>query len=375
MDLGPNQALVGRGDYARELATPALVLDLDTFEANVRAMADLANRHRRKLRPHVKAHKSVQIGRRQLAAGAIGLCCATVHEAEAMAGAGLSGLLVTAPVIAPPQVARLVRARERIDDLLVVVDCAAGIDVLTDCARAERPLGVLIDIDMGLGRTGCIDPEAAVRLAQRVAEAPQLRYRGVQAYYGHLQHVPSLADRRAKMAEEWRRLDAFLGALKADDLAPEIVSGGGTGTHHFDLAESPFTEIQPGSYIFMDKQYGAIELAPGGAPFQVALGIATRVVSTVQPGRVIVDAGYKAMATDAGPPLAAAGAATDAVYQFMGDEHGALRFADGGRRPELGDLVRLVSPHCDPTVNLHDRYHVIRDGRLVDIWPVDARGY
>lgn len=375
MDLGPNQSLIGRADFARDFATPALVIDLDALEANLRTMADLAKRHRRQLRPHVKAHKSVEIGRRQLAAGAVGLCCATVREVEAMAGGGLSGLLMTAPVLAPAQVARLARARDRVAELIVVVDSAAGIDALAACARADRPIGVLIDVDMGLGRTGCTDPEQAVRLARLVAAAPQLHYRGVQAYYGHLQHIPGLAERQTKAAEQWRRLAHVLDALKDAGLTTGIVSGGGTGTHHFDLADGPFTEIQPGSYLFMDKQYGAIELTPGTPPFRVSLGVVTRVVSTAQPDRVIVDAGSKAMATDAGPPLIAAGAAPEAAYQFMGDEHGALRFAEGGDRPELGSLVRLVPPHCDPTVNLHDNFHIFRDERLIDIWPVDARGY
>jgi 3-hydroxy-D-aspartate aldolase len=159
-------------------------------------------------------------------------------------------------------------------------------------------------------------------------------------------------------------------------LPPEIVTGGGTGTHLLDLEEGPFTEIQPGSYLFMDKQYGAVELAPGGsAPFRTSLTVATRVISANQPDLVVVDAGFKAMATDAGPALVAGGAAAEATYQFMGDEHGGLRFGAGAARPSVGDLACLVAPHCDPTVNLHDWFHVMQDGRLVDIWPIDARGY
>jgi D-serine deaminase-like pyridoxal phosphate-dependent protein len=159
-------------------------------------------------------------------------------------------------------------------------------------------------------------------------------------------------------------------------LPPEIVTGGGTGTHLLDLEEGPFTEIQPGSYLFMDKQYGAVELAPrAAAPFRTSLTVATRVISANQPDLVVVDAGFKAMATDAGPALVASDAAAEAAYQFMGDEHGGLRFRAGAARPPVGDLVTLVAPHCDPTVNLHDWFHVMQDGRLVDVWPIDARGY
>jgi D-serine deaminase-like pyridoxal phosphate-dependent protein len=375
MTLGPNEALIGTVGYERELATPALLLDVEAFEANLRAMADTVTRHGRKLRPHVKAHKSTEIAQRQLKAGAVGLCCATVREAETMAAAGLDGILVTTPLTAPATIRRLVAARERIADLAIVVDSEAGIDALAGLASRERPIGVLVEIDMGQARTGVTDPETAVRLAGKASGMPNLRYRGVQAYYGHLQHVPALADRLEKIKEKWAGLQEFLDALRAAGLEAEIVSGGGTGTHLLDVEQGPFTEVQAGSYLFMDKQYGAVELAPGSAPFRTALTIATRVVSTVQPDRVIVDAGLKAMATEAGPAIVAAGAAVDATYQFMGDEHGALRFAEGAARPQLGDFVTLVAPHCDPTVNLHDRFHLVRDGRLVDIWPIDARGY
>ena len=376
MTLGPNEALIGTAGYERELATPALLLDLDAFEANLKAMADVVARHGRKLRPHVKAHKSTEIARRQLEAGAVGLCCATVREAETMAAAGLDGILVTTPVVRRAMIERLVAAREKIADLAIVVDSEAGIDALARLATRERPIGVLVEIDMGQTRTGVTDPETAVRLAGHAAGQPSLRYRGVQAYYGHLQHVPTLAERLEKVAREMGAAADIPGCVAGRRPAgrrssPAAAPGRTTSTS--SRGRSP--KSRPGSYLFMDKQYGAVELAPGGAPFRTALTIAARVVSTVQPDRVIVDAGLKAMATEAGPALVAAGAAADATYQFMGDEHGALRFAEGAARPQLGDLVTLVAPHCDPTVNLHDRFHLVQDGRLVDIWPIDARGY
>jgi len=374
MTLGPNEALIGKA-YAAELQTPALLLDLDAFEANVKKMADIISGRRKKLRPHVKAHKSSRIGRRQIDAGAIGLCCATVREVEAMAVAELDGILLTTSVIAPSMIRRLVAVRERINDLIAAVDSEDGIDALAKLADRNRPIGVLVEIDMGQTRTGVTDPETAVRLAKHASAQPNLHYRGIQAYYGHLQHVPTLTERLDKAREKWTYLAKFTDALKAAGLAPEIISGSGTGTHHLDLEHGPFTEIQAGSYLFMDKQYGAVELAPGGSPFKTALTVAGRVVSTVQPDRVIVDAGFKAMATDAGPALVHSGAPTDATYQFMGDEHGGIRLAEAAARPKLGDLVMLVAPHCDPTVNLHDRFHVVQGGKLVDIWPIEARGY
>jgi 3-hydroxy-D-aspartate aldolase len=375
MPGGPNAALIGAPDGWARLSTPCLLLEAAAFEDNLGAMMGLVRQHGRQLRPHVKAHKCTAIGRRQLEAGAVGLCCATVREAEVMAAAGLEGLLVTSPLTAPAMVEPLARARDRVGDLAVVVDSEAGVEALATGASVDRPLGAMVEIDVGQGRTGAISPEDAVRLAGRIEASPQLRYRGVQAYYGHLQHVPAYADRKAEAAEQWGRLQRFLDALSAAGLRPEIITGGGTGTHLLDLMDGPFTEIQPGSYLFMDKQYGAIELAPAGAtPFRISLTVATRVISANQPDLVVLDAGFKAMATDAGPALVASGAAAAAAYQFMGDEHGGLRGA-GTPRPALGDLVRLVAPHCDPTVNLHDWFHVMRDDRLVDVWPIDARGY
>jgi 3-hydroxy-D-aspartate aldolase len=376
MARGPNAGLIGARDAAARLSTPCLLLEGETLEHNVAAMMALVRRYGRQLRPHVKAHKCTAIARRQLAAGAAGLCCATVREAEVMAAAGLDGLLVTSPLSAPGMVERVARVRDRIGDLAVVVDSDAGVEALAAGASVDRPIGAVVEIDVGQGRTGVTRPADAIRLARRIETLPQLRYRGVQAYYGHLQHVPAYADRKAKAAEQWARLQPFLDALRTEGLPPGIITGGGTGTHHLDLEEGPFTEIQPGSYLFMDKQYGAVELARDGAPaFRTSLTIATRVISANQPDLVVLDAGFKAMATDAGPALVASGASTDAAYQFMGDEHGGLRFAASTARPEVGDLARLVAPHCDPTVNLHDWFHVMEGGRLIDVWPIDARGY
>jgi len=377
MSLGPNRSLIGKSadTFLRDVATPALLIDRPAFEANLATMALTVGRRGRHLRPHVKAHKSPVIALKQLQAGAIGLCCATVREAEVMAGAGMEGLLVTTPVVTPSMCARLVHAAERIADFMVVVDSLAGVDAFAAYARPDKPIGVLIDVDMGFGREGIVNSQDAVRLARRICELPQLRYRGVQAYYGHLQHVKTLAERHQRVAEQWRRLEGILKALREAGLRPEIISGGGTGTHHLDLQQGPFTEIQPGSYIFMDKQYGEVEVTPGGSPFANSLTVAARVISANQPDLVTIDAGSKSLSTDFGPALVAAGAPTGSTYQFMGDEHGAIRPPAGSARPALGDLIRLVPPHCDPTVSLHDRFHLIEDGRLVDIWPIEARGH
>lgn len=370
----PNARLVGSPLDAR-FQTPALVLDLPVLKQNMAQMQARVTAAGRQLRPHVKSHKCASIAKLQIEAGAVGLCCATIREVEKMAEAGCDGIVLTAPVATEAAAARLAAAREKVPSLMAVADSVEGVALLDAAASADRPIGVLVDIDMGLGRTGLIDSGAAVKVAEQIDASPGLRYRGVQAYYGHLQHVRTLAERRAKVMEQWAVLRTFLAALTAAGHAPQIISGGGTGTHHADLAEGPFTEIQAGSYIFMDKQYGLVELAPEGPPFKPSLSIATRVVSTVQPGRVIVDAGLKAMATEQGPASVRSGASMTGTCRFMGDEHGAIDFPNGEKRPSLGDLVMLDPPHCDPTVNLYSHIHVVEDGRLVDIWAVEARGY
>jgi D-serine deaminase-like pyridoxal phosphate-dependent protein len=242
-------------------------------------------------------------------------------------------------------------------------------------ARSGRTLGVLIDIDVGQGRTGVGDPASAVALAKAIGAAAHLQYRGVQAYYGHLQHVPAFADRLARAQEQWARLDLILTALRDAGMPAEIVSGGGTGTAALDLAHGPFTEIQPGSYLFMDRQYGAVAVDEQGG-FPTALGILSHVVSANRPTCAVIDAGLKAMSTDAGPADFLDGAPPGATYKFMGDEHGGVVTETAPAVPlRLGDRVLLRAPHCDPTVNLHDAIHVVDDDRPTEVWKIDARGY
>jgi D-serine deaminase-like pyridoxal phosphate-dependent protein len=374
MNYGPNAALMGK--VAPEaLATPALLLDRAAFERNIVRMAESARRHGKQLRPHTKAHKCTVIARRQLEAGAIGLCCASLREVEVMAAAGFPGLLLTSPIITAASVQRLRHAQAAAPDLSVVVDSAEGLALLAEAFTPQRPLGVVVEIDVGTGRTGAVEMQDILRLARDAAAKPQLRVRGIQAYYGHLQHVKPYAERRANAAEQWQRMGRVLEALRGAGLAPEIVTGGGTGTHLFDFPESPFTEIQAGSYLFMDKGYDEVEIAPdGSAHFERSLTVVGRDISH-KPGVAIIDAGLKAMATDSGPPLVVAGAPAGSTYRFMGDEHGAISVPPGTMVPALGALVSLGAPHCDPTFNLHDRIHVMEGDRLADIWPIDARGY
>jgi 3-hydroxy-D-aspartate aldolase len=368
--------LVGQQGSRAALNTPVLVLDIDALDRNIAAMASLVAEHGVSLRPHAKTHKSVDIARRQIDAGAVGLCCAKIGEAEALADGGITGLLVTSPVAAPRAIERLAKLAGRSPGLMAVVD-HPGVAQATDrsLASANAVLDVIIDIDPGAHRTGVASAEDAVALARAIDAAARLRYRGVQYYCGSQQHIERFADRRAAIEERTRYLQDVIAALTDAGFAPEIVTGSGTGTHRIDLALGVFTELQAGSYIFMDAQYLDCDLADGpSSPFETALGVDSRVVSANHAGQVTIDAGYKSLSTDGGTALVRRGAPADARFAFMGDEHGALISPDIGEELEPGDAVTLTVPHCDPTVNLYDCYHVVRGETLVDLWPVSARG-
>lgn len=371
-----HEHLIGRHGSRHDLNTPVLVLDLEALKRNIAKMADFVAAKAIGLRPHAKTHKSVDIARLQMAAGAIGQCCAKLGEAEALAAGGVSGLLITSPVVPHAAIERLVTLNKRSDGLMVVIDnpdnaraIAAAID---DAAGPD--LAVLIDIDPGIRRTGVTSADKAVELFQTIAALPRLRYCGVQYYCGSLQHVANFAERQTAMQERAHHLSAIIAALSNAGGSPRIVTGGGTGTHRIDAEIGLFTELQAGSYIFMDDQYRVCDLSGdlGDAePFETALMIDATVISANSVDMVTLDAGYKAMATDAGPPTVVDGAGANARYLFMGDEHGAL-VGDTGLK--LGDRVSLRTPHCDPTVNLYDHYHVVRGQTLEAIWAVSGRG-
>jgi D-serine deaminase-like pyridoxal phosphate-dependent protein len=363
-------SLINTPGSRERLNTPALVIDLDALERNLQNMAKLASAQGVQLRPHAKTHKSAEIAKRQLAAGAVGVCCAKLGEAEALAAEGVSSILLTSPVVTMPGLLRLAALNAKLKELIVVVDHPDNARLL---AKAVYPntLHVLIDVDPGIRRTGVISPEAALQLYEVISKQPQLRYRGLQYYCGLQQHVASFAERRAAIAERTEYLKTVIAQLGK----PEIVSGGGTGTCHIDAELSVINEWQVGSYVFMDRQYDDCDLAGQAAqPFDFALFIDTRVVSANSPGLATCDAGFKAMATDAGAPKILSGAPDEASFHFMGDEHGLVVDAALKHRWELGDKLTLAVPHCDPTVNLYDAYHVVRGDVLVDIWPVTARG-
>jgi 3-hydroxy-D-aspartate aldolase len=380
--LGPNEPLIGKPGSRALLDTPALCIDLDAMERNIAAMAEFCRSKSVALRPHAKTHKSVNIAARQIAAGAIGICCATIGEAEVMAAGGVPGVLVTSPQVTPPKIARVIALNlAAADGVTVVVDHPQNVAELDAAARASgTTLNVLVDFSSGHHRTGAATEDDAIALAQAVEAAGGLRLTGLQAYYGNLQHVADRAARQAKVKRQHAVIAALAGRLRAAGLAVPVVTGAGTGTHDVDAEAKIFTELQAGSYVFMDVEYAeALRDGRNALPFETSLFVQTAVVSVasarVPGGYVTTDAGLKCFATEGPKPEVMSGGPPGATYGYAGDEHGRLFFASGaGPVPALGERIELVTPHCDPTVNLHDFYHVIRGDTLVDIWPVDARG-
>ena len=374
--LGPNADLIGRPGSRAELCTPALVLDLAAFERNLLAMAAWCDRHGVALRPHAKTHKSVEVARRQLGAGAIGNAVATIGEAERLTGGGIGNLLITSPLATPAKLARLRALLERAEGLMVVADSVAGVDALAEAVQGtDRRLIVLVDVGVGRQRTGCTSPEQALAVARRIAASERLSFGGVQAYAGHLQHTAEFAERARQDEVEYRRAGATIERLRADGLAPRIVTGAGTGSHAIDAGGGLFTELQCGSYVFMDVWYQQVTLRPDDAqPFEPALFVRTSVISANAAAHVTTDAGLKHFATDGPRPVIARGAPDGAEYHFFGDEHGRIELPDAARHLPVGTALECITPHCDPTVNLYDVYHVVHGDTLVDIWPIDARG-
>ena len=369
-----NSRLIGKAGGRLELATPALVLDRAAFQRNVAAMQAHCARVGLKLRPHAKTHKSVSIARAQIEAGAVGVCCAKLGEAEALTEGGIDGILVTSPVVTARAFERVARLNEQLLDFMIVADSAVCVDGYAQAGAASgKRLKVLVDVDVGLHRTGLLPGEPALDLAKRIAASPHLQFVGLQAYAGQLQHVAAFEERRTQSLAALKTLGETRDLIVKNGIPCPIVSGGGTGTFNIDGEAHVFTELQAGSYIFMDKQYGEVRIANAAPlPFETSLFVQTTVISANMPGLVTTDAGFKAFATDAGAPVIHAGAPDGAQYFFFGDEQGGVMV--GSARVEPGVAILCTAPHCDPTVNLHDAYHVVDGDTVVAIWPIEARG-
>ncbi len=353
-----------------QIDTPALVIELDAFEYNLVAMRRAIAGSGARLRPHAKTHKSAAIARRQIAEGAVGICCQKVAEAEALAAAGIEDILVSNEVVGAGKVARLasLAARARIG---VCVDHPQQVDALSAAAAAAGSrIDVLVEIDVGAGRCGVPPGPPAVALAARIAAARHLRFQGLQAYYGSAQHLREPAERARATAAAATKASWTAALIRAEGLDVATVAGAGTGTLRHEAASGVYNELQPGSYLFMDGDYAANRRHPDDPEFRHSLFVLTTVMSVPAPGRAVLDAGLKAVAVDSGLPKVAD--RSGLTVMGCSDEH--ARVAVDGPMPELGEKLRLIPGHCDPTVNLYDWYVGVRSGVVEAVWPIEARG-
>jgi D-serine deaminase-like pyridoxal phosphate-dependent protein len=359
------------GQRLEEVDIPALILDLDAFESNLRALADAVRASGVRVRTHAKTHKCPEVAKRQMALGAVGACCQKVSEAEAMVAGGIGDVLVTNEVVGAPKLERLARLAGRAKIGVCVDDAGNVADLDAAAGRAGCRLDVYLELEVGMGRCGVAPGEPALALARAVAASPHLRFAGMQAYQGRAQHVRSIAERRALVERAAQHVRATRELLAANGIACATVTGAGSGTFMLEVESGAWNEIQPGSYAFMDADYARNEQAAPLPRFAHALFVLATVMSRGQ-GRVVVDAGLKASSVDSGMPVVWQRPGLD--YVQASDEHGFIRVDAAAAAPALGEKLLLVPGHCDPTINLHDWYVCVRRGVVEALWPITARG-
>jgi D-serine deaminase-like pyridoxal phosphate-dependent protein len=360
------------GQRLDEVDTPALVLELDAFEKNLRTLADSVRGRGVRVRTHAKTHKCPEVARRQMALGAIGACCQKVSEAEAMVEGGIGDVLVTNEVVGAAKLERLAQLARRAK-LGVCVDDAGNVnDVAAAVRAAGATLDVYVEMDVGMGRCGVAPGGPVVALARAVAAAPGLRFAGLQAYHGRAQHVRTLAERRTIIERAAGFVRTTRKLLEDAGLGCPTVTGAGSGTFMLEVETGAWDEIQPGSYAFMDADYAKNEWAAPLPRFEHALFVLATVMSRPGGTRAMVDAGLKASSVDSGMPQV--WQRPGLAYMLASDEHGFIEIAPGAAAPALGEKLLLVPGHCDPTINLHDWYVGVRQGVVEALWPITARG-
>jgi D-serine deaminase-like pyridoxal phosphate-dependent protein len=363
MVWSPDPGAIGK--RIEDLDTPALLLDLDKVERNLDTMARWFEASRVRVRPHTKTHKVPMLAHMQMERGAVGICCAKLGEAEAMADGGVSGILLTTEIVGAPKIRRLLGLARQVSVITVVDDARAAELISNAAVEVGLRLSCLVDINVGSNRTGAEPGEPALALALQVDRMPGLELIGVQGYEGHIQHIIDPDQRRAENTTSMQLLSQTVALLREKGLRTDIVSTAGTGTCQLCAQWDVVTEVQPGSYVVMDTDYVRVQ-----GQFENALTVLTSVVTNNRRNTAIVDAGMKSLSTDQGQPSPRD---LDATYHTRGDEHGKLEFANGNPLA-LGEKIELIPSHCDTTINLYDVYYVHRSGQVVAVWPIAGRG-
>ena len=362
------------GMALEDVDTPALLLDLDAFEFNIQLMADLVKKFKINHRPHAKTHKSPVVAQKQIAAGAVGQCCQKVAEAEILVAGGVNDVLVSNQIVGRRKLDRLA-GLARNSKISVCVDNDDNINQINAAARRfNATIEVLVEIDIGAGRCGVIPGKTAVDLAQSITKSSNLTFGGLQAYQGRAQHIRGFGERKLAIEKAGKLVQKTINLLSEADLDCRLVTGAGTGTFQFEASSGIWNELQAGSYCFMDADYG-LNLDETGEfidTFRNSLFIWSTIMSHSAKDRAVVDAGHKAASVDSGLPHVAD--LQDVTYVSASDEHGSLALGADAIGVKIGQKIRLIPGHCDPTVNLHDWYIGIRNGIVESIWSVEARG-
>ncbi|SET79851.1 3-hydroxy-D-aspartate aldolase BhcC [Paracoccus homiensis] len=360
-----------------DIQTPCLILDLDALERNITKMGDYAKAHGMRHRVHGKMHKSVDVAQLQeRIGGAVGVCCQKVSEAEVFVRGGIKDVLVSNQVRDPAKIDRLARLPKLGSRIIVCVDDLANVaDLSAAAVRHGTQLEVFVEIDCGAGRCGVTTTPAVVEIAKAVQAAENLKFTGIQAYQGAMQHLDSYEARQEKLDIAIAMVRDAVAGLKAEGIECELVSGGGTGSYYFESNSGVYNELQCGSYAFMDADYGRILDRNGKridqGEWENAFFILTSVMSHAKADKAIVDAGLKAQSVDSGLPVVFG--RDDVEYVKCSDEHGVVSDPQGVLK--VNDKLKLVPGHCDPTANVHDWYVGVRNGKVECVWPVSARGH
>jgi len=358
-------------DSIREIDTPALILDLDAFERNLAKMQQSLSGSPVRLRPHAKSHKCPEIATRQIALGAVGICCQKVSEAACFVDHGIQDILVTNQVVGSTKLHHLMALARRAR-IGVLVDHPEQVMALSAAATTyDANLDVYVEVDVGAGRCGVAPGEETALLAQAIHMAPDLNFAGLQCYHGTAQHLRTPEQRVAAIRHASNVAQQSRAAIETLGIKVPIITGAGTGSFTHERDSGVFNEIQAGSYIFMDRDYADNQRGHDDPVFEHALFVLTAVMSINQPGKVVVDAGLKASSVDSGMP----GVWQKPGYQYTkaSDEHGVVTLPPG-ERLSLGEQLWLIPGHCDPTVNLYDELICVRDGKVEAIWPIAGRG-
>ena len=366
--MNTNEPFIGM--HKTELDTPALLIDLDKMEANIETMANYFSTVNAELRPHVKTHKTPIISHKQIAAGAIGVTCAKLGEAEAVIHAGIRDVLIANQVVGPHKIARLINLAKH-SEIMVAVDNFENVQAISEAAAAKgATVRMLIEVNIGMNRCGVEPGEPVLKLAEKIRQSPNLKFEGLMGYEGHTVTKRNPAERDAAAREAMQHLLEAKHYIEKQGVEVSIMSGGGTGTFNITGSIPEMTEVQAGSYIFMDSTYGNVEGV--GEQFDCSLSVLATVVSRPSPNRVIVDTGLKVLAKEFGIPQPIG--VNGVEMTGLSEEHGTIQVSDENVSLKPGDKFEILPSHCCTTVNLHDRYYGIRKGIVESVWDIAARG-